>query len=42
MQEWDIKPRGDACTECQARFVNEQGYFSALVFDAEGYRRADY
>ena len=42
MQEWDIKPRGEACSDCQTVFADQQPYFSALVFGAEGYQRADY
>ena len=41
-QDWDIKPRGEGCSDCQMPFADQQTYFSALVFDTDGYRRADY
>lgn len=41
-QDWDIKPRGEACSVCRVPFADEQVYFSALVFEKEGYKRADY
>lgn len=41
-QEWDIKPRGEACYSCSTPYEDEQIYFSALVFEEEGYIRADY
>lgn len=41
-QDWDIKPRGEGCSDCQTPFADQQTYFSALVFDTNGYRRADY
>jgi len=41
-QDWDIKPRDESCSGCQTPFVDEQAYFSALVFDTDGYKRADY
>jgi hypothetical protein len=41
-QDWDIKPREEACAGCQTPFADEQAYFSALVFDTNGYKRADY
>ena len=41
-QEWDIKPRGDACTVCETAFADGQSYVSALVFTEEaGYARRD-
>lgn len=41
-QEWDIKPRGNACTGCQTEFEDRQPCFSALVFGEAGYSRGDY
>ena len=41
-QDWDIKPRGDACHVCRAAFADQQPYFSALIFGEQGYQRADY
>jgi hypothetical protein len=41
-QDWDIKPRSDRCGGCEKPFDEGQGYFSGLVFDEGGYRRADY
>lgn len=41
-QDWDIKPRGDACVGCKEPFADKQGYYSALVFGKEGYARGDY
>ncbi len=41
-QDWDIKPRGMACAQCQAPFTDKQTYVSQLMFGAEGYVRRDY
>jgi len=41
-QEWDIKPRGTRCAACDKAFEDRDGIWSALVFDASGYGRADY
>ena len=41
-QDWDIKPRGEACRQCNAPFADRQIYHSALVFGEDGYVRADY
>jgi hypothetical protein len=41
-QDWDIKPRGTACTACNAAFADKQPYHSALTFGDQGYARADY
>jgi hypothetical protein len=41
-QDWDIKPRGEACHKCNVPFADKQIYFSALTFDKDGYLRADY
>lgn len=41
-QDWDIKPRGLACAQCQGAFVDQQPYVSQLTFGAEGYQRRDY
>ena len=41
-QDWDIKPRGDACTDCEEAFSDKQPYHSVLTFGSEdGYHRAD-
>lgn len=41
-QDWDIKPRGNACAACQGPFGDKQTYVSHLAFGAEGYLRQDY
>lgn len=41
-QDWDIKLRGDVCHKCNTPFADKQPYFSALTYDIEGYKRADY
>jgi hypothetical protein len=41
-QDWDIKPRGEACRKCDAPFADKQIYHSALMYGEEGYARADY
>ena len=41
-QDWDIKPRGEACRKCDVPFTDRQVYHAALVFGEEGYARADY
>lgn len=41
-QDWDIKPRDEACHGCKTPFEDKQIYFSTLVFGDEGYMRTDY
>lgn len=41
-QDWDIKPRSDACKACSTAFVDRQPLLSALTFGDEGYTRCDY
>ena len=41
-QDWDIKPRGLACSKCQTDFIDKQHYISALAFNDNGYLRADF
>lgn len=41
-QEWDIKARGDSCSECAVEFADRQVCFSALAFGDEGYHRRDF
>ena len=41
-QEWDIRPRGRACTACETGFADRQMCFSALSFGEEGYTRGDF
>lgn len=42
-QEWDIKPRGEACSDCQKPFVDKQSYHALLAFvQDEGYARSDF
>jgi hypothetical protein len=42
-QDWDIKPRGEACCDCTTPFVDKQTYLSLLIHNPEeGYQRADY
>ncbi len=41
-QDWDIRPRSDACTACERTFNNREVYTTALVFGEDGYQRADY
>lgn len=41
-QEWDIKARGELCSECTMPFQDRQQYFSALVYGEEGYVRQDF
>jgi len=41
-QDWDIKPRSEACSKCETPFADRQIYYSALVFGQLGYVRADY
>ena len=41
-QDWDIKPRSDACSGCDAPFVADQALQSILVRGEEGYGRVDY
>jgi len=41
-QEWDIRPRADACGKCEQPFQDQQPYRSVLTWDKDGYVRADY
>ncbi len=41
-QEWDIKPRGTACSACETEFEDRQAYFSALLHGDNGYARSDF
>ena len=40
--DWDIKSRGEACAGCETPYMDGQKYHAALVFDENGYSRADY
>jgi hypothetical protein len=42
VQDWDIKPRADACGQCQVPFADRQPYYALLVFGNEGYQRSDF
>lgn len=41
-QDWDIRPRADACVACHQAFADGSDYCSALVFGPAGYARQDY
>lgn len=41
-REWDIKPRGTVCLQCQVSFADQQAYVSRLIFSKDGYERSDY
>jgi hypothetical protein len=41
-QDWNIRPREDACTRCAQPFADGAACFSALTHGAEGYRRDDF
>lgn len=41
-QDWDIKPRGLTCGQCQTPFADQQAYMSRLVYGTEGYARLDF
>ena len=40
-QEWDIKPRGDACSGCRTPFEDGQSIMTGLIFSEDGYVRVD-
>lgn len=42
VQDWDIKPRDEACHQCKTPFEDNQSCCSCLVFGEEGYARADF
>ena len=42
VQDWDIKPRSEACCGCMKPFAEQETCFSSLVFGDDGYRRIDY
>jgi hypothetical protein len=41
-QDWDIKPRSEACQKCSIPFADKQVYHAALVYGEQGYVRGDY
>jgi hypothetical protein len=41
-QDWDIRPRSDACHRCGRSFGEGERLFSALQFGSEGYGRVDH
>jgi hypothetical protein len=41
-QDWDIKPRGSMCADCEKMFEHNEAYFSALTYGEEGYQRHDF
>jgi hypothetical protein len=41
-QDWDIKPRAEACRACENAFEDGQVCHSALEFLEQGYTRTDY
>jgi len=41
-QDWDIRSRSNLCSECEKLFENSETYYSALVYDEEGYQRGDF
>jgi hypothetical protein len=42
VQDWDIRPLGQACGGCGNAFADGQHYRSGLVFGKEGYVRTDF
>jgi hypothetical protein len=42
VQDWEIKPRSEACRECKTAFEDLQQCESVLSFGTEGYMRNDY
>lgn len=40
--DWDIKPCGGSCAECQTPFADRQFFMAELVHGEEGYQRLDY
>ncbi|MDA0989379.1 MAG: hypothetical protein O3A51_01335 [Verrucomicrobia bacterium] len=41
-QDWDIKPRDEACRQCETAFADQQAYTSLLLIDENGYSRRDF
>ncbi len=41
-QDWDIKPRSTACSDCEKAFENSEAYYSALIHGDDGYQRGDF
>ena len=41
-QDWDIRPRAEACAGCKQPFQDQQACLSSLVFGEAGYTREDY
>ena len=41
-QEWNIKSRSDACTQCEKSFEDKETICSNLSFGEEGYQRGDF
>jgi len=40
--DWDIKPRGEGCGTCEGPFEDRQPYFTALMYNEQGYVRVDF
>jgi hypothetical protein len=41
MTDWDIQPRGSACTACRKAFADNEAYHTLLSLTGEGYLRRD-
>ena len=41
-QDWDIRSRSNLCSECERLFENNEAYYSALIYDEDGYQRGDF
>ena len=41
-QDWEIKSRADHCSVSEQKFADGETFYSALIFEAEGYVRNDY
>lgn len=41
MTDWNIQPRGTACSVCQQPFADKVRYHTLLVLNAQGYQRQD-
>lgn len=41
-QDWDIKARSDACSQCEHEYEDQEPFYSKLTFEEDGYHRSDF
>lgn len=41
-QDWEIRSRGEACSQCERGFADGESFYARLLFGPEGYQREDF